>query len=39
VHDDDNASFATVDDDPLHAALAQHEAKALLNLHSQAVAV
>jgi hypothetical protein len=37
--DDDNASFATVDDDPLRDALAQHEAKALLNLHSQAVAV
>jgi hypothetical protein len=38
AHDDDNASFASADD-PLRDALAQNEAQALLNLHSQAVAV
>jgi hypothetical protein len=38
AHDDDNTSFASADD-PLRDALAQNEAQALLNLHSQAVAV
>jgi hypothetical protein len=37
--DDDDASVASVDDDPVRDALVQHEAKALLNLHSQAVGV
>jgi hypothetical protein len=37
--DDDDASFTTVDNEPLYDAVAQHEATALLNLHTQAVSV
>ena len=36
---DDNVSFATVDDEAPYDAIAQHEATALLNLHAQAVSV
>jgi hypothetical protein len=32
--DDNDASFTTVDNEPLYDAVAQHEATALLNLHA-----
>jgi hypothetical protein len=37
--DDDNASFATVDNEAVLNAAAQHEGTALLNLHAQAASV
>jgi hypothetical protein len=37
--DDDDASFATIDNEAVFNVVAQHEATALLNLHAQAASV
>jgi hypothetical protein len=39
IHDDDDASFATVDNEVILDVVAQHEATTLLNLHAQAASV
>jgi hypothetical protein len=39
AHDDDKASFATVDNEAILDTTAQHEATALINLHAQATSV